>query len=286
MSDKILPPKTLLITGCSSGIGYHAAHALKNLGYKVIASCRKPEDVTRLQQEGLLCIQCDLADTDSVNQAWSQALDIAKGEISGLFNNGAFGLPGAVEDVSRQALEHQFATNVFGTQQLTNLAIKHMRTQGHGRIIYNSSVLGFAAMAYRGAYNSSKYAIEGLADTLRIELAHDPIQISLIEPGPILSRFRENAHREYLEWVKNDQSAHQANYQAMETRLAQKGTCAPFTLGPEAVTHALIHALQAKKPKARYRVTLPTQLFALLKRFLPTKTLDWVLLKAGGDGRR
>ncbi|UQB41471.1 SDR family NAD(P)-dependent oxidoreductase [Thiomicrospira microaerophila] len=286
MSIKILPPKTILITGCSSGIGYHAAHALKNLGYKIIASCRKHEDVTRLQQEGLICIQCDLANEDSVNQAWKEALEITQGSIDALFNNGAFGLPGAIEDLSRQALEHQFATNVFGTQQLTNLVIKQMRKQGHGRIIYNSSVLGFAAMAYRGAYNSSKFAIEGLADTLRIELAQDPIQISLIEPGPILSCFRENAHQEYLKWVQADQSAHRANYKSMETRLTKKGASAPFTLGPEAVTKALIHALQAKNAKARYRVTTPTHLFAILKRLLPSKALDWVLMKAGGDGRR
>ncbi|WP_232504071.1 SDR family NAD(P)-dependent oxidoreductase [Thiomicrospira microaerophila] len=285
-ATKILPPQTIFITGCSTGIGYHAAHALKNLGYHVIASCRKPEDVTRLQQEGLVCIACDLADAESINQAWLSVMELSQGKIAALFNNAAFGLPGAVEDLTRQALEHQFATNVFGTQQLTNLAIKQMRQQGHGRIIYNSSVLGFAAMAYRGAYNASKFAIEGLADTLRIELAHDPINISLIEPGPILSKFRENAHREYLQWVKTDQSAHLANYQAMEARLAKKGASAPFTLGPEAVTKALIHALQSNRPKARYRVTTPTKLFAFLKRLLPSKALDWVLLKAGGDGRR
>lgn len=284
--DKILPPACIFITGCSSGIGYHAAHALKNLGYHVIASCRKADDVARLQQEGLVCIQCDLANEHSVNQAWLTALDLSKNNISALFNNGAFGLPGALEDLSRGALEHQFATNVFGTQQLTHLAIKQMRQQGHGRIIYNSSVLGFAAMAYRGAYNASKFAIEGFADTLRVELKHEPIQISLIEPGPILSRFRENAQREYQHWVNTEDSAHLANYQAMEARLAKKGASAPFTLGPEAVTHALVHALQAKRPKARYRITVPTKLFAVLKRLLPSKALDWVLLKAGGDGRR
>ena len=286
MTLKVLPPQTLLITGCSSGIGYHSAHALKNLGYQVIASCRKHDDVTRLQHEGLTCIQLDLADEVSINQAWLAALELANGEISALFNNGAFGLPGAIEDLSRAALEHQFATNVFGTQQLTNLALQQMRKQGHGRIIYNSSVLGFAAMAYRGAYNASKFAIEGLADTLRVELADDPIEISLIEPGPILSKFRENAHKEYQQWIQPDGSAHQHQYQAMEARLAKQGASAPFTLGPEAVTQALIHALQAKHPKARYRVTLPTKLFAFLKRILSSKRLDWVLRQAGGNGRR
>lgn len=288
MPTPITPPQTILITGCSSGIGHHSAHALQNLGYRVIACVRQTQDIQRLREEGLHVIQLDLTDPNSVDQAWSEALEISNNQIDALFNNAGFGLAGAVEDLSREALEHQFATNVFGTQQLTNLAIKHMRQQGHGRIIYNSSVLGFAAMAYRGAYNASKYAIEGLADTLRVELKHDPIQISLIEPGPILSKFRANAYREFKQWVEplSQNSVHQANYQSMVARLAKTEASAPFTLGPEAVSKALLHALQSKRPKTRYRVTLPTKAFALLKRLLPTRALDWVLAKAGGDGRR
>lgn len=286
MTTPILPPQSVLITGCSSGIGYHCAHHLKNLGYHVIATCRKMDDVTRLTDEGFICLALDLANEDSINQAWSQALSISNGHIRAVFNNGAFGLPGALEDLSRAALEHQFATNVFGTQQLTHLAIKHMREQGGGRIIYNSSVLGFAAMAYRGAYNASKYAIEGFADTLRVELYHDPIDIILIQPGPITSRFRENALQAHLQWVNSDGSAHQKNYQAMMQRLQKKGATVAFTLGPEAVSDALLHALKSKHPKARYRVTFPTKLFALIKRIAPSGFLDWILRKAGGDGRR
>lgn len=288
MPTPIMPPQTILITGCSSGIGHHSAHALQNLGYRIIACVRQAQDLERLREEGLHVIQLDLADPASVEQAWTEVLEISNGQIDALFNNAAFGLPGAVEDLSRAALEHQFATNVFGTQQLTNLAIKHMRHQGHGRIIYNSSVLGFAAMAYRGAYNASKYAIEGLADTLRVELKHDPIQISLIEPGPILSQFRANAYHEFNHWVEPQahDSVHQTNYQSMIKRLASTEASAPFTLGPEAVCKVLLHALQSKRPKARYRVTLPTKVFAFLKRLLPTHALDWVLAKAGGDGRR
>ncbi len=285
-SPAIIPPQTILITGCSSGIGYHCAHSLKNLGYHVIASCRKTEDVNRLRDEGLVCVQLDLADEKSINQAWSEILELCNGQLSALFNNGAFGLPGAVEDLSRAALEHQFATNVFGTQQLTNLTLRQMRTQGYGRIIYNSSVLGFAAMAFRGAYNASKYAIEGLADTLRLELAHEPISVSLIEPGPIASHFRANAYHEFQTWVNTEHSPHQNNYNAMIARLQKQGAAAPFTLGPEAIHKVLLHALQSKHPKARYRVTKPTHVFAILKRLLPTSALDWVLRKAGGDGRR
>ncbi|MDG6778214.1 SDR family NAD(P)-dependent oxidoreductase [Thiomicrorhabdus sp. zzn3] len=284
------PPSTLLITGCSSGIGYHAAHALHKLGYSVIASCRKAEDVTRLQQEGLTAVQLDLACSDSIREGLQNALKTSaatgNGRIDALFNNGAFGLPGAVEDLSRDAMLHQFQTNVFGTQELTNQVVKIMRRQGGGKIIYNSSILGFAAMQYRGAYNASKFAIEGFADTLRLEVKQDNIQISLIEPGPILSDFRKNAYAQFKQWIDPQHSAHSANYQAMINRLETVGPSAPFTLGPEAVTDCVIHALQHRQAKIRYRVTTPTKVFAVLKRLLPNRLLDRLLIKAGGDGKR
>ncbi|MDX1351625.1 MAG: SDR family oxidoreductase [Thiomicrorhabdus sp.] len=283
---QLFPPSTLLITGCSTGIGYHSAHALKALGYNVIATCRKQEDVTRLNEEGLTCFQLDLACSECIDFALKQILLKTDGRIDALFNNGAFGLPGAVEDLSREAMESQFQTNVFGTQELTNKVVKIMRNQGHGKIIYNSSILGFAAMQYRGAYNASKFAIEGFADTLRIEVKLENIQVSLIEPGPILSDFRKNAFDQFKRWINVEQSAHQKKYQAMIARLETVGPSAPFTLGPEAVTKSLIHALQNKRPKIRYRVTVPTIVFAYLKRILPNRWLDVLLIKAGGDGKR
>ena len=162
--------KTILITGCSSGIGYITAIELKKRGYQVIASARKTEDVERLQQQGFSTVQLDLADSTSIHRAVEQVLELTGGKLDALFNNGAFGQPGAVEDLSREVLRFQFETNLFGTHELTNLLIPVMRKQGHGRIIYNSSVLGLVAMTYRGAYNASKFALEGLADTLRLEL--------------------------------------------------------------------------------------------------------------------
>lgn len=277
--------QTLLMTGCSTGIGYHTAQTLSQLGHTVIATCRQPEDVRRLQSEGFFCIQLDLADSDSIHQALATILTEFE-QIDVLFNNAAFGLPGAVEDLSRAALQHQFETNVFGTQELTNQVIKVMRSQGFGKIIYNSSILGFAAMPYRGAYNASKFAIEGLADTLRLELQSTPLHVSLIEPGPILSQFRANAFRQFQQWIDPNQSVHQSQYQAMIQRLESEGATAPFTLGPDAVTDVVKRILQSTKPKARYRVTFPTKLFAVLKRLLPTIWLDQLLIKAGGDGKR
>jgi len=271
--------KTILITGCSTGIGYTTAVELKKRGHTVIASARKQEDVFRLQQEGFTAIQLDLADSDSIRQAVDSAIKLTDGKIDALFNNGAFGQPGAVEDLTRDVLRFQFETNLFGTHELTNLILPLMRQQGHGRIIYNSSILGFVAMTYRGAYNASKFALEGLADTLRHELYGTNIHISLIEPGPIRSDFRKNAFALYKKNIDPSDSFHKDTYQAMEARLQKEGDAAPFTLPAEAVSEKVIHALEARRPKMRYYVTFPTYLFAFLKRILPMSWLDALLRK-------
>jgi len=272
-------PKTVLITGCSTGIGYDAAVVLKNRGHKVIASARKAGDVERLKQEGFLAVQIDLADSLSIRQGLQEALSLAEDKVDVLFNNGAFGQPGAVEDLSREVLKFQFETNVFGTQELTNLLIPVMRKQGYGRIIYNSSVLGLVALTYRGAYNASKYALEGLADTLRLELHGSGIHVSLIEPGPILTNFRQNSFALYKKNIDAANSFHKATYQAMEERLQKEGAAVAFTLPAKAVSDKVIHAVEAKKPKIRYFVTFPTYLFAYLKRILPAALLDNLLRK-------
>jgi NAD(P)-dependent dehydrogenase (short-subunit alcohol dehydrogenase family) len=271
--------KTILITGCSTGIGYTTAIELKKRGHNVIASARKSEDVNRLIQEGFTTLQLDLADSQSVQQAVNQAIDLTDGKIDALFNNGAFGQPGAVEDLSRDILRFQFETNLFGTHELTNLLIPLMRRQGHGRIIYNSSVLGMVAMRYRGAYNASKFALEGLADTLRLELYGSNIHISLIEPGPIFSDFRKNSYALYKKNIDPTHSFHKEAYQSMEARLQKEGAAVAFTLPAKAVSDKVIHALEAKRPKMRYYVTFPTYLFAILKRILPMSWLDTLLRK-------
>jgi len=271
--------QNILITGCSTGIGFCAAKVLHQQGYNVIATVRKPSDAKALQQLGITTTELELADSESIQRTIDFTLAHFNGQVDGLFNNAAYGQPGAIEDLSRDVLRQQFETNVFGTQELTNLVIAQMRKQGHGRIIYNSSVLGIISMAYRGAYNASKYAIEGLADTLRQELHGSNITISLIEPGPILSQFRANAFAKYQQHIDKEGSTHQATYVAMEQRLKKQGPAAPFTLPPEAVVKKVLHALESKRPKIRYYVTFPTYLFATLKRFLPHRCLDWVLIK-------
>lgn len=278
--------KTILVTGCSSGIGYYCAKELQKSGYQVFATTRNDTDVTRLQKEGLNAYRLDLGESKSIDDALKWVLKQTNGNLDALFNNGAYGQPGAVEDLSRDVLRQQFETNLFGTHELTSKAIRIMRNQGHGRIIQNSSVLGLITLKYRGAYNASKFALEGLTDTLRQELHGSNIFVSLIEPGPIESLFRQNAHKAFKQNITIEGSAHQQVYEAVERRLAKQQTERkkdPFTLGPEAVLKPLIHALESQKPKARYYVTFPTWLFAALKRILPNIVLDWILMKVSDD---
>ena len=271
--------RNVLITGCSSGIGYCVAKGLKARGYNVFASARKAEDVARLEAEGFKTLLLDLADPESVQDAVYELMLRTNSELYAVFHNGAYGQAGALEDITRATLEKQFATNVFGWHQLTNMLLPLMRQRNDGRIIFNSSLLGYVALPFRGAYNASKYAIEGLADTLRLELADTDIKLSLIEPGPIESRFRANALQSLQDNVDIEKSPHRDKYQATIRRLSKPGPAAPFTLPSEAVLQKVIHALESAKPKPRYRVTFPAHLFWTLRRLLPTRLLDKVLLK-------
>jgi NAD(P)-dependent dehydrogenase (short-subunit alcohol dehydrogenase family) len=273
--------KTILITGCSSGIGLCVAQGLKKRGYRVFATARKSADVETLNTEGLESLLLDLDDPHSITAAVEEILTRTNGRLDALFNNGAYGQPGAVEDLSRDVLRAQFETNLFGWHQLTNLVLPVMRGQGHGRIIHHSSVLGFVALRYRGAYNASKYALEGLADTLRLELAGTNIHVSLIDTGPVSSRFRENAYAAYQRNIDPANSPHREHYLLMEKRLTTKGPVVPFTLPPEAVLKKVILALESRRPKARYYVTFPTYLFAFLKRVLTDRAMDRVLSRVG-----
>ena len=278
--------KTVLITGCSTGIGYCVAKGLKQRGYHVIATARREDSVKLLSDEGFDSLQLDLSDSASIQHAFELVIQLTDGELYALFNNGAFGLPAAVEALTRENPKYQFETNVFGWLELTNLVIPVMRKQRFGRIIQNSSVLGFVAMPFRGAYNASKYAIEGLSDTLRLELKNTNIYVSLIEPGPIISQFRANAVIALQQHIDIENSVHRAKYLGVLERLNTTGPAAPFTLPPEAVLKRVIFALESKRPKPRYYVTFPTYLFAVLKRILSHRQLDYWLAKAGNDGKQ
>lgn len=273
--------KTILITGCSSGIGLCVAKALKARDYRVFATARRHDSVSILLNEGLESFRLDLMDSNSIHFAFEEVMRRTGGELYALFNNGAYGLPGAIEDLSRDALRDQFETNVLGWQELTNLVIPVMRKQNYGRIIQNSSVLGFVSLPFRGAYNATKYAIEGLSDTLRLELKGTDIHVCLVEPGPITSKFRQNALVMLNKYIDIENSIHRERYQKVLQRLNKEGPAVPFTLPPEAVLKRVIHALEATNPQPRYYVTFPTYLFGVLKRLLSTRALDRLLAKAG-----
>lgn len=275
-----MSPKSILITGCSSGIGYATAQRLHRHGWNVIATCRKPEDVARLKQEGLTCLCLDVDDSASIQAAFAEALVLTQGTLNAFFGNAGYGQPGAVEDVPRAALRAAFETNVFGMWECIATAMRIFRAQGHGRILVNSSVLGFAAMPWRGAYNSSKFALEGLCDTLRHETCAGEIYVSLLQPGPIATRFRANALAQFQQHIDAQNSVHHQAYARQLARMQSEDKVGGFTLSADACAAVAERALNARRPKARYRVTLPTHAFALLKRLLPTPILDRLLRKA------
>lgn len=275
--------ETVLITGCSSGIGYHVAKGLKERGYNVYATARKDEDVKKLIAEGFKCLKLDYTSSESVQDLANELMLLVGTNLYGVFHNGAYGQPGAVEDLTRETMEKQFSTNVFGWMELNNRLIVLMRHNNRGRIVFNSSVLGLVSLPFRGAYNASKYAIEGFADTLRLELSDTNVKVSLIEPGPIKSRFRPNALQALKDNVNMQESVHRDRYNKTLKRLAKEGDADPYTLSPEAVLKKVIHAFENNKPKPRYYVTIPTYVMGTLKRLLPTTLMDKFILKVAGQ---
>lgn len=243
----------------------------------MFATARQSKDLEALEQAGLTPIRLELCDPVSVRNAVAEVLQATGGELGALFNNAGYRQTGAVEDLPREALREQFECNLFGAHDLTCRVLRVMRRQGYGRVVQNSSVLGLVALPYRGAYNASKFAVEGLTDTLRQELYGSGIHVSLIEPGPIRSRFRQNAEFWYRKYIDPEQSAHREAYVGIERHLTRQGDVAPFTLPPEAVLEKLIHALEAKRPRERYYVTAPTYLLGTLRRVLSSGGMDRVL---------
>jgi NAD(P)-dependent dehydrogenase (short-subunit alcohol dehydrogenase family) len=271
--------RTILITGCSSGIGEACAHGMKARGWRVFATARKAEDLARLAADGFEAIALDYADRHSVARCAETVAELTGGRLDALFNNGAYGQPGAVEDLRRDVLEAQFAANFFGWHQLTQASLPLLRANGGGRIVHCSSVLGLVALKWRGAYNASKFAIEALADTQRLELRGSNIFVSLIEPGPIRSRFVEHALEAFNQNIDESRSPYAEAYVRQRQRLGRGGS-SRFKLGPEAVLAKLIHAVESPRPRARYRVTWPTTAMALARRLLPQRLLDYMMDRA------
>jgi NAD(P)-dependent dehydrogenase (short-subunit alcohol dehydrogenase family) len=272
-------PGAVLITGCSSGIGLGIAEHLKSRGWRVFASARKPEDVTWLATQGFEALQLDVCDPASMESALATLLTLTGGRLDALVNNAGIAIPGAVEDLSRDNLRRQFDTNVFGLIELTRQVLPVMRRQGRGRIVMISSILGKVAMPWRGAYNGSKFALEGLSDTLRLELRGSGIQVSLVNPGPVKSRFRDNSLRNFDAQVDTSASVHAGKYAELKAETGAHKDDQAFTVGPEAVAAKVAHALESRRPKTRYYVTLPAYLLATARCLLPTAWLDAVLAR-------
>lgn len=269
----------LVVTGASSGIGRELALSLQQHGYRVIATARSRRDLDTLTSLGLTSVVLELADAASVSAAIRTIEQLCVGRLAALINNAAYAQPGAIEDLSRPNLEKQFAVNLFGVQQLTSGLLPALRRHGNSRIINISSVLGLVAFPYQGAYNASKFALEGLSDTLRLELHGSGVQVSLIEPGPIRSDFRKNAleaFRQDNDWQHSQYAEH---YQRISSYYAASSHPTPFTGEPTHVVKRVLHALRAPRPKPRYYVTLPTYVLATCRRLLPDRLLDVLLRK-------
>lgn len=261
--------RTIIVTGCSTGIGAFCAEALNKDGWRVFATVRRSEDAEALRLKGIEALLMDYTMPDTIAALVDAVAERTAGRIDALFNNGAYGQAGAVEDLPTDALRLQFETNVFGWHDLTRRVIPYMRRQGRGRIVQCSSILGIVPYRWRGAYTASKFALEGLSLTLRMELDGSGIFVSLIEPGPIASRFTANALTHIERNIDLKNSVHARDYERQLARLNGSGPVNRHKLGPEAVYKVLEHALTAKRPKPHYLVTTPAKQGALLKRFLP-----------------
>lgn len=276
--------RSIMITGCSSGIGLHAAEYLHQHGWQVFACARKPQDVEKLAEKGLYAVRLDMDDPASIRQAVSMISNKTGGTLDALFNNAGILIAGAVEDLTNDMMAQQFSTNVFGPMQLTREVLPMMRKQGHGRIIQNSSILGVVTLPYYGAYNASKFALEGFSLSLRQELMNTNIHVSIINPGPIQSTLRKNAHDTYQETIAKDQSGHHADdYKRLEKDYFTPGsTSHKLQLHPQAVTNKLMHALTSRHPKIHYYVGWSAQLLVILKWFLPERLFYWLFSKVRG----
>ncbi|MDI7864349.1 SDR family oxidoreductase [Rhizobiaceae bacterium n13] len=261
--------RTIIVTGCSSGIGAHCARALKAEGWRVFATVRKPEDLAPLEADGIEALIMDYTRSETIAELVATVDERTDGRIDALYNNGAYGQPGAVEDLSTDVLRQQFETNVFGWHELTRAIIPFMRRQGHGRIVQCSSILGLVPYRFRGAYTASKFALEGLSVTMRMELQGSGIHVSLIEPGPIASRFTANALAHIEKNIDLAGSVHAVDYKRQLERLSGAAPPNPHKLGPDAVYKVLRHALTARNPRPHYIVTTPAKQGVVLKRLLP-----------------
>lgn len=277
MRRPLVRVRSVVVTGCSSGIGHATARLLRDRGWQVVPTARKPEDLERLCAEGFHPVQLDLSDDASVERAAGEVLSRLSAGVGGVVNNAGMAVGGAVEDLSRQALRHQFEVNVFGLADFTNRLLPVMRTQGWGRIINVSSVLGRVVTPVVGAYCASKFALEALSDAWRVELWDTGIGVCLIEPGPIESAFRRNAADTAARLLDPDRSRFGDEIRRqIERRRSNSESQRSWMWPPETVARAIAHALESPRPRRRYPVTWPAWVGVLAARWAPAAWLDWI----------
>ena len=271
--------KNILITGCSSGIGKNVAITLHNKGWRVFATCRSKTDCTFFTKLGIESFPLDLQKEESINCAVNLVKEKTKSQLDVLFNNGAYAIPGAIQDIPRSAMREIFEVNVFGQIDLINRCIPLMMSSDYPKIINCSSVLGFISLPYRGLYSATKYSIEALTDALRRENYDSKIKFVLIQPGPINTDIKKKSIKHFEKWIDWKKSIHQKTYEnKVIKRLydnSYKDSFNSYELQPDEVTKILIKVLNSKKPKARYKITIQTKIAQIMIKLLPTNTLDW-----------
>ena len=272
--------KTVLITGCSSGIGECVANCLREVGWDVFPTSRSESDVKKLYAKGFEALQLDLSDSISIENCVSNFMRKSPLGIGAIVNNAGIAIPGAVEDLSRDDLRAQFEVNVFGLQELTNKLVPTFRDQGWGRIVNISSIYGILTAPMVGGYCASKYALEALSNAQRMELSNSGITLSLVEPGPILSSFRRNAYDSLSKKISVGDHFYSDYKKTLDRKLGKSQKNTLFTLGPKHVANKVVHALTSDHPKRRYLITYPAYAGYVMARILPDFAVDYFMKKS------
>ena len=262
--------KTVLITGCSSGIGQATAKAFLEEDWLVVATARNPDDVTDLKAEGCETMALDVTDSEQVRDVVERTVEMGGG-IDCLVNNAGYAQKGPLEDVTLADLHRQFDVNVYGPHRLARAALPHMRAQAKGRIVNVSSVLGRLAFAGTGAYSGSKHALEAMSDSLRAEVEEFGIDVVLIEPGTVNSTFHDRTNDEL---PARRTPAYETLYELYDDAEVIAGD-GPLAVDPEDVAAAILHAGTCPEPPARYPVG-PLAEYGLYARYLPDSVRDAV----------
>ena len=271
-----MPSKAVLITGCSSGIGHATALRLAQDGWNVYATARRPESIADLAEQGCKTLALDVTDEASMSAA-VDAVTEAEGAVGVLVNNAGYSQSGAVESVPLGQVRRQFETNVFGLIRMCQLVLPGMRAQHWGKIVNISSMGGRLTFPGGGLYHASKYAVEALSDALRFEVRGFGVDVILVEPGLIVTKFGEVASGSVGAAVDDDTYGDFNRKVATLTEGAYKGPMAKLGAGPEAVAKRIADALKAGRPKARYPVTPSAHLMITQRRLTPDRVWDLMM---------